>query len=150
MDHQLAENSSVRRLAGDNNIRKLDRKLDVGTIVELNSGSLKVDRSNHQLKTSVTTLESLSFDHIYVNNHDDDYDEDESNKDNKIKCHKFFCTMDMFSMIKNTIVSEDSNPILRFFELGRQVGSYGPEMGWKIYDAIRIEDKKVRTSKLIL
>lgn len=46
-------------------------------------------------------------------------------------------------MIKQTITAEDLNPITKYFEIGRQVGSYGPEMVWKIYDAVRIEDKKV-------
>ncbi|XP_060082197.1 SCY1-like protein 2 [Ylistrum balloti] len=50
--------------------------------------------------------------------------------------------MDVFSMIKQTITSDDSNPITKYFEIGRQVGSYGPEMVWKIYDAVRKEDKK--------
>lgn len=40
----------------------------------------------------------------------------------------------------------DTNPISQFFEIGKLSGSAGPELAWKIYDAIRKSDKKVRTS----
>ncbi|GAB6033329.1 hypothetical protein CHUAL_013097 [Chamberlinius hualienensis] len=36
----------------------------------------------------------------------------------------------------------DNNPIMQQFEIGRQVGSAGPELIWKIYEAIRRTDKK--------
>lgn len=61
----------------------------------------------------------------------------------KIKCATPFCRMDMFSIIKQSIYAEDTNPITRYFQIGRQVGSCGPEMIWKIYEAIRISDQKV-------
>ncbi|XP_071151113.1 SCY1-like protein 2 isoform X3 [Mytilus edulis] len=60
----------------------------------------------------------------------------------KIKCATPFCRMDMFSIIKQSIYAEDTNPITRYFQIGRQVGSCGPEMIWKIYEAIRISDQK--------
>ena len=53
------------------------------------------------------------------------------------------CTMEVFSMLKHTIISDNVNPINGHFELGRQTGSAGPEMVWKIYEAVRKEDKKV-------
>ncbi len=53
-------------------------------------------------------------------------------------------TMDVLSLIKHSILTDDTNPITKYFELGRQVGSAGPEMVWKIFEAIRLEDKKVR------
>ena len=51
--------------------------------------------------------------------------------------------MEMFSMLKHTIISDNVNPINSYFELGRQTGSAGPEMVWKVYEAVRKEDKKV-------
>ncbi|XP_070194275.1 uncharacterized protein [Littorina saxatilis] len=52
------------------------------------------------------------------------------------------CTMEMFSMLKHSIYSDNVNPINSYFEVGRHVGSAGPEMVWKVFDAIRKEDKK--------
>ncbi|XP_012938945.1 SCY1-like protein 2, partial [Aplysia californica] len=49
--------------------------------------------------------------------------------------------MDMFSMLKHSMGS-DVNPITKHFTIGKQTGSAGVEMIWKIYDAVRIEDKK--------
>jgi hypothetical protein len=52
--------------------------------------------------------------------------------------------MEMFSMLKNTINFDGgSNPVAKHFRLVRLVGSAGPEMVWKIYDARRIDDNKV-------
>lgn len=68
----------------------------------------------------------------------------------KIKCATPFCRMDMFSIIKQSIYAEDTNPITRYFQIGRQVGSCGPEMIWKIYEAIRVSDQKVRRISLML
>ena len=58
-------------------------------------------------------------------------------------CRVCSCTMEMFSMLKHTIISDNVNPINSYFELGRQTGSAGPEMVWKVYEAVRKEDKKV-------
>lgn len=35
------------------------------------------------------------------------------------------------------------NPLGQQFEVGRLVGSAGPELAWKLYDAVRRSDKKV-------
>lgn len=43
--------------------------------------------------------------------------------------------------------SLDLNPISQYFELGKQVGSAGPELAWKIFDSIRKSDRKVRKSQ---
>jgi len=52
-------------------------------------------------------------------------------------------------MIKQGLVSADCvNPISEYFSVGRRVGSAGPDMVWKIYNAIRISDKKVTLSAL--
>ncbi|KAJ8306338.1 hypothetical protein KUTeg_016883 [Tegillarca granosa] len=75
-----------------------------------------------------------------------DYEDDteiQDRKCNKIRCSGFSCTMEVLSMIKNTIIAEDANPITRYFEIGRHTGSCGPEMVWKIYDAVRMDDKRV-------
>ena len=39
----------------------------------------------------------------------------------------------------------EQNPISQQFEIGRLVGSAGPEFLWKIYDAKRKSDNKVRS-----
>ena len=46
-------------------------------------------------------------------------------------------------MLKHTIIPDNVNPITGYFELGRQTGSAGPEMVWKVFEAVRKEDKKV-------
>ncbi|KAK3783171.1 hypothetical protein RRG08_046965 [Elysia crispata] len=51
--------------------------------------------------------------------------------------------MDMFTLLKNSMGADDVNPILKHFSLGKQTGSAGVEMTWKIYEAVRLEDKKV-------
>jgi len=52
--------------------------------------------------------------------------------------------MDVLSMIKNTLtVADGVNPITKHFRLIRQTSCAGPEMVWKIYDAIRLSDGKV-------
>lgn len=50
---------------------------------------------------------------------------------------------EVLSMIKHTLVPDDKNPIMEYFDLSRQVGSAGPELVWKIYDANRKTDKQV-------
>lgn len=50
--------------------------------------------------------------------------------------------MDVLSMIKHSLVADDVNPITKYFRLEKQVASAGPELVWKIYDAIRIADGK--------
>lgn len=37
----------------------------------------------------------------------------------------------------------DLNPISQYFEVGKLVGTAGPELVWKIYDATRKTDRKV-------
>lgn len=51
--------------------------------------------------------------------------------------------MDVISLIKHSLITDNSNPITKHFQLGKQTGSGGPEMVWKIYDAVRIKDKAV-------
>ncbi|CAL1266831.1 unnamed protein product [Larinioides sclopetarius] len=36
----------------------------------------------------------------------------------------------------------DNNPITQYYEIGRQIGSAGPELVWKIYEAVRKSDKR--------
>ncbi|XP_022244432.1 SCY1-like protein 2 [Limulus polyphemus] len=36
----------------------------------------------------------------------------------------------------------DANPITQYYDLGMQVGSAGPELAWKIYEAVRKSDKR--------
>jgi len=38
----------------------------------------------------------------------------------------------------------ESNPIIQYFEVGKQIASSGPELAWKIHDAYRKSDGKVR------
>lgn len=38
----------------------------------------------------------------------------------------------------------DLNPISNYYDVGKQVGSAGPELAWKIFDATRKTDDKVR------
>jgi len=54
--------------------------------------------------------------------------------------------MEMFSMIKHSLVSDGINPIVKHFTIVKQVASAGPEMVWKIYEARRIKDDKVGAS----
>lgn len=37
----------------------------------------------------------------------------------------------------------DINPISEYFDVRKQVGSAGPELAWKIYDAVRRSDDTV-------
>ena len=57
--------------------------------------------------------------------------------------------MDVFSMIKHSIISDEANPITRYFDIRQHVGSCGPDMIWKIFQAYRIEDNKVSNLYLI-
>ncbi|RWS30665.1 SCY1-like protein 2 [Leptotrombidium deliense] len=36
----------------------------------------------------------------------------------------------------------ESNPITDYFEIGKQIGSAGPELAWKVYEAVRRSDDK--------
>ncbi|XP_035205202.1 SCY1-like protein 2 [Stegodyphus dumicola] len=47
----------------------------------------------------------------------------------------------MFSKFKPGQPS-DTNPITQYYEIGRQIGSAGPELVWKIYEAVRKSDKR--------
>ena len=50
----------------------------------------------------------------------------------------------MLSMIKNSLtVADGANPITKHFRMVRQTSCAGPEMVWKIFDAIRLSDGKV-------
>jgi hypothetical protein len=51
--------------------------------------------------------------------------------------------MDVFSIIRNSLVSDGVNPIGQYYRLVKQVGAAGQEMVWKIYEAVRIKDGKV-------
>lgn len=42
----------------------------------------------------------------------------------------------------------ETNPIGQFFEIGKQVASAGPELVWRIHDAYRKSDGKVRRDDL--
>lgn len=46
-------------------------------------------------------------------------------------------------MIKHSLVADGGNPITKYFQIGKHAASAGPELVWKIYDAVRIEDKQV-------
>mgnify|MGYP000277037105 CR=1 FL=1 len=48
----------------------------------------------------------------------------------------------------NSQYNIDVNPIAQYFECGKQIGSAGPELAWKIFDAVRKSDSKVNFSKL--
>lgn len=57
----------------------------------------------------------------------------------------------MFSNLKSRVGGgaqphnpSDSNPISQYFEIGKVVASAGPEHIWKIHDAYRKSDGKVR------
>jgi SCY1-like protein 2 len=54
----------------------------------------------------------------------------------------------MFSKFKHGVTtgqtSLDSNPIVQYFEIGKQTASAGPELVWRIHDAYRKSDGKVR------
>jgi len=52
--------------------------------------------------------------------------------------------MEMFSMLKHHIVADGANPITEHFHLVCQVATAGQQHVWKIYDARRIKDGKVR------
>ncbi|GFT90967.1 uncharacterized protein NPIL_370881 [Nephila pilipes] len=50
----------------------------------------------------------------------------------------------MFAKLKtNPQTPQESNPITQYFEIGKQVASAGPELVWKIHEAIRKSDKRV-------
>ncbi|KAL3313180.1 hypothetical protein Ciccas_008221 [Cichlidogyrus casuarinus] len=52
---------------------------------------------------------------------------------------------DHASSISSVMVNTDlnQNPINKYFTVKKHVASAGPELLWKIYDAIRLEDSKV-------
>jgi SCY1-like protein 2 len=53
----------------------------------------------------------------------------------------------MFSKFKHGATGQnalDNNPIVQFFEIGKQTASAGPELVWRIHDAYRKSDGKVR------
>lgn len=53
--------------------------------------------------------------------------------------------MEVLSLIKHSLVADGANPITKYYQIGRHVASAGPELVWKIYDAVRIEDKQAST-----
>uniref|UniRef100_A0A2C9JL58 Protein kinase domain-containing protein n=1 Tax=Biomphalaria glabrata TaxID=6526 RepID=A0A2C9JL58_BIOGL len=57
-------------------------------------------------------------------------------------CRPWTCTMEVLSLLKHSMSGDDVNPITKYFTLGKQCGSAGVEMVWKIYEAVRSEDKK--------
>lgn len=70
--------------------------------------------------------------------------EEESTRRRGKLCRPWACAMEVFSMLKHSMGADGVNPITKHFSLTRQTGSAGTEMVWKIYDAVRLEDKKVR------
>ncbi|XP_067126202.1 SCY1-like protein 2 isoform X1 [Centruroides vittatus] len=49
----------------------------------------------------------------------------------------------MFSKLKpSTPTPLESNPIAQYYDVGRQIASAGPELVWKIYEAVRKSDRK--------
>ncbi|KAK3588430.1 hypothetical protein CHS0354_026757 [Potamilus streckersoni] len=70
------------------------------------------------------------------------------NRPSCISCGRNPCSaalnrsMDVLSMIKYSIIADEANPITKYFEIRGQVASCGPEMVWKIYEAVRIDDLK--------
>jgi len=55
--------------------------------------------------------------------------------------------MEVLSMIKQSLsVADGVNPITKHFRLVQQTSCAGPELVWKIYDAIRLSDGKVYDS----
>ncbi|UXI17099.1 putative palmitoyltransferase [Sarcoptes scabiei] len=56
----------------------------------------------------------------------------------------------MFSKLKtnpmvipsNQITAIEMNPISQYYEIGKQIGSAGPELAWKIFESFRRSDKK--------
>jgi SCY1-like protein 2 len=52
----------------------------------------------------------------------------------------------MFSKFKHGGTPQnalDDNPIVQYFEIGKQTASAGPELVWRIHDAYRKSDGKV-------
>lgn len=60
----------------------------------------------------------------------------------------------MFSKFKSGSTAPqnpiDTNPIIQYFEIGKQVACAGPEMVWKIHDAYRKTDGKVSGKRIRL
>ncbi|KAG8200156.1 hypothetical protein JTE90_018938 [Oedothorax gibbosus] len=55
----------------------------------------------------------------------------------------------MFAKLKTTPPTpQESNPITQYFEIGKQVASAGPELVWKIHEAVRKSDKRTMQTKL--
>lgn len=58
----------------------------------------------------------------------------------------------MFAKLRSSSVTPvsplENNPIGQFFEIGKQVACAGPELVWKIHDAYRKSDGKVRKNYL--
>lgn len=79
-----------------------------------------------------------------------DYERDGDSQKTCGKCSFLHCSsltrsMDVFSMIKHSIISDEANPITKYFDIRQHVGSCGPDMIWKIHNAYRIEDNKVKS-----
>lgn len=51
--------------------------------------------------------------------------------------------MEVLTLIKHSLSTDDQNPIYKHFKVGRQIASAGPEMAWRIHQATRIDDGKV-------
>lgn len=54
--------------------------------------------------------------------------------------------MEVFSLIKSSLGSEDTNPIHRLYRVGQQVGVCGQESVWRIHEAESIDEEKVSGS----
>lgn len=60
----------------------------------------------------------------------------------------------MFSKFKSGTATPqnpiDSNPIIQYFEIGKQSSCAGPELIWKIHDAYKKSDGRVSVLLLII
>jgi hypothetical protein len=57
----------------------------------------------------------------------------------------------MFSKFKHGATGQnvlENNPIVQYFEIGKQTASAGPELVWRIHDAYRKSDGKVRVTSM--
>ncbi|ESO08192.1 hypothetical protein HELRODRAFT_190932 [Helobdella robusta] len=55
---------------------------------------------------------------------------------------KVIIVMEVLTLIRHSLTPDDQNPIYKYFKVGKQIGSSGPEMAWRIFQATRIDDGK--------
>ena len=44
----------------------------------------------------------------------------------------------------NLYLSIDSNPVANYYDIGKIIGTAGPELAWKLYEAHSKSDQKVK------